>query len=161
MKNKWAKIAIGAIVGVVAFGAISAISRNNDDETKVLNGWAYQTCMLDDTTGKKDEDDKSGISTKDFYELEQLQSIKLTDEKADTIEYTVNLYDADKTFMRAETKTDDFTAEDVAAAMETGASYFKVEIADTDDDKISFVEKFGLSDKVEVTLDVSETEDKE
>lgn len=156
-KNKWAKIAIGVIAAVVALGAVVAIARSADEgKSKVLNGWAYETCRLDDTTGKKDEDDKSGISTKDFYEIEQLQSIKLTDEKAEGIEYYVNLYDADKTFLSVEKQTGDFMAEDVAAAKARGAAYFKVEIVDTEDEEISFFEQFGLSDKVAVKLDVSE-----
>ena len=154
-KNKWAKIAVAAVAVVVAFGAVSAISRNNDDE-KVLNGWAYETCRLNDTTGKKDEDDKSGISTKEFYEIESLKSIKFTDEEAEGIEYYVNLYDEDKRFMSVEKQTGDFMAEDVNAAKVRGAAYFKVEIVDTEDEEISFFEKFGLSDKVAVKLDVSE-----
>ncbi len=157
-KNKWAKVAIAAIAVAVTFGAVSAISRSAGDEEKVLNGWAYETCRLNDTTGKADEEDKSGISTKDFYEIDQLQSIKLTveDEEAESIEYYVNLYDEDKRFMSVEKQTGDFMAEDVAAAKARGAAYFKVEIVDTEDEKISFLEKFGLSDKVAVKLDMSE-----
>lgn len=157
-KKKWAKIAIGVVAGVLAIGAFVAISRSaDDDESKVLNGWAYQTCRLDDTTGKKDEDDKSGISTKDFYEIEQLQSIKRTDED-EGIECYVNLYDNGKTFIEAVLMTDEFTTEDVSAAVEMGAVYFKMEIVDTDDDKISFLEQFGLSDKIEVTLKATDKE---
>ena len=157
-KNKWAKIAVGVIAAVVAFGAIAAISRSaDDDESKVLNGWAYQTCRLDDQMGKTDVDDKSGISTKDFYEIEQLQSIKRTDED-EGIECYVNIYSVDKELIDVILMTDEFTAEDVAAAVEMGAVYFRVEIVDTDDDKISFLEQFGLSDKIEVTLKASDKE---
>lgn len=156
-KNKLAKFAIGAIVAIVAFGAIVGIARNGGDE-KVLNGTAYETCRLDDTTGKKVKDDKSGISTKDFYEIEQLHSIKLTDETAEGIEYYVNLYDEDKTFLSVEKVTGDFMAEDITAAKARGAAFFKVEIVDTNDDEISFFEKYGLSDKVAVKLDLSEKE---
>ncbi len=156
-KNKWAKIVIGVIAAVVAIGVVVAIARSADeDKSKVLNGWAYETCRLNDTTGKKDEDDKSGISTKDFYEIEQLQSIKFTDEEAEGIECYVNLYDDDKRFLSAEKLTGDFMAEDVAAAKARGAAYFKVEIVDTEDEEVSFFEQFVLSDKVAVKLDVSE-----
>lgn len=155
-KNKWAKFAIFAVVAVVALGAISAISRNNDE--KVLNGLAYETCRLDDTTGEKDKEDKSGISTKSFYEIEQLQSIKIKDENVEGIEYYVNLYDADKTFIGVERQTGDFMAEDIAAAQARGAAYFKLEIVDTKDEEISFLEQFALSNQVEVKLDASEKE---
>ena len=155
-KNTWAKIAIGVVAGIVTLGAVVAISRSAyEDKSKILDGWAYETCRLDDATGKRDVDDKSGISTKDFYELEQLESIKRTDDD-ESIEYYVNIYDDAQIFMEALLETDDFTTEDIEAAVEMGAVYFKVEIVDTDDDEISFFEKFGLSDKVEVTLKAAE-----
>lgn len=155
-KNTWAKIAIGVVAGIVTLGAVVAISRSADeDKSKVLNGWAYETCRLDDVTGKRDVDDKSGISTKDFYELEQLESIKRTDDD-ESIEYYVYMYDEAQINMDMILKTDEFTTEEIEAAVEMGAVYFKVEIVDTNDDEISFFEKFGLSDKVEVTLKTAE-----
>ena len=149
-----------AIAGVVAVvGITSALT--NDDKTKVLKASDYQVCMLDDTTGKTDKDNEGGISTKSFYKLEELESIEV--KKDADVEYYVNVYDEDKVFMQVDKYTADLKDSDLIAYENLGAVYFKVEIVDTEDEKISWFDKFGLVDSVEVTLneDVEEDEGKE
>lgn len=143
-------IAAGALAGVVAIVGLTALITRDDDKTKVLKASDYQVCMLDDTTGKTDKDNAGGISTKSFYKLEDLDSIEV-DKDAD-VKYYVNVYDEDKIFIQVDEYTGDLKASDKIAYENLGATYFKIEIVDTKDEEISWLEKFDLVKAVDVTL---------
>ena len=150
-KGTFKYVAIGAAISVVAcIGAGALFGRDNDEEkTRTLNSLDYGIYRLDDSTGKKDEDDKSGISTKDYYKLEELQSIEVG--KTD-VTYYVNVYDKDKTFIKVDEYTADITDVDLTAYERIGAVFFKVEIVNPEDDEINFFEQCELAKLVTVTL---------
>ena len=152
-------IVASIITTIAAAGVLSQCSRG-DDKTQTLNAGDYQVCLLDDASGKTDKDNKGGVSTKDYYKLEDLLSIEL-DKDADDVEYYVNIYDADKIFIQADKYTKDLTEADLTAYKNLGAVYFKVEIVNTEDEEISWLEKFSLVKAVEVTLGEAEKSSKE
>ena len=160
-KKNTKKTVVGIVVGVLSLiatvGALSKIVAE-DEKTKVLKVSDYQVCLLDDTTGKADEDDKGGISTTSYYKLEDLESIEIADKDMD-VKYYVNVYDEDKIFMQVDEYMEDLTASDKLAYENLGAVYFKIEIVDPDDDEISWFEKFSLVEAIEVTLDADGEEE--
>lgn len=142
----------GAIVlaVVVGAGALSLASRDVEREQK-LGVFDYQACRIDDVTGKKVEEDNSGISTKNFIKLEQLQSITLS-ETTEAVTYYVNCYDEAKTFIQVDEYTADLKAEDMKAYENLGVTYVKIEIVDPDDEEISTLDVVKVSQMLEVTL---------
>lgn len=155
-KGTWKYVAIGAVVAISAvIGAGVAFGRDKDEEkTKTLNSLDYGIYRLDDTTGKKDEDDKSGISTKDFYKVDELKSIEIG---SNDVTYYVNVYDKDKNFIKVDEYKADITDVDLTAYERIGAVFFKVEIVDSEDDEIGLLEKGDLVKQVTVTLGEAET----
>lgn len=153
MKQKnLALIAAGVAVAVIAFAGAAAVL-GNDSETE-LKARHYEIGRLDDSTGKFDEDDNSGIVTKDFYKFEELKSIAIEKD----VVYYVNAYDADKTFIQVDEFTEDWTKEDATTYEGIGAVYFKLEVVDEDNDDLSFLDRYSLAGKIEVTLEEVEEE---
>lgn len=161
MKKEIKYAVLGGLVTAVAFAGVTAFLTRNDEKTTDLGAAAYACYRLDDSTGAKNEDDKSGISTTKYYEFGRLESI--TVEEDVDVKYYINVYDEDKKFVQVDEYTADLTDEELAAYESIGAAYFKIEIVDPndDDDEISLLEKIGLSGKVTVTLNdgAAETEE--
>ncbi len=155
-KGTWKYVAVGAVISAVAVIGVGALfGRDSDEEKKeTLNAFDYGIFRLDDTTGKKDEDDKSGISTKDYYKLDELQSIEIGENE---VTYYVNVYDKDKTFIKVDEYKADMTDIDFTAYERIGAVYFKVEIVDPEDEEINFFEQCELAKLVTVTLGEAES----
>ena len=155
-KGTWKYAVVGVAVAVVAaLGAGALFGRDNDEaKTKTLNALDYGIYRLDDVTGKKDEDDKSGISTKNYYKLEELKSIEVGENE---VTYYVNVYDKDKTFIKADEYKTDVTDVDLTAYERIGAVFFKVEIVDPEDDEVKILEVSKISKLVTVTLGEAET----
>ena len=149
-KKKWIKIGAIALGVVVAAGVVTLLTRDGEKEQK-LGVFDYQACRIDDVTGKKVEEDNTGISTKNFIKLEQLQSITLS-EKAEAVTYYVNCYDDAKTFIQVDEYTADLTAEDMKAYENLGVTYVKIEVVDSDDDEITSLDVLKVSEMLEVTL---------
>ena len=144
-------MAIGAVIAIGAgVGASMALGRNLDNpKTKKINALEYGIYRLNDTTGKIEDDDKSGITTKNFYKLEELQSIEIGENE---VTYYVNVYDKDKTFIKVDEYNADITDVDLTAYERTGVVFFKIEIVDPEDDEINFFEQCELAKLVTVTL---------
>lgn len=147
MKDSMKLALVGGLITLVAIAGTTAFV--GPQEEKTLTGWDYQTCMLDDETGKKDSDDKSGISTKDFIKVDELVSVTLEDED---MEYYVNVYDADKAFLTVVKYTADMTDEDFAGIAEQGGEYVKFEIVDADTDEVGAFNRFSIAKGVEITI---------
>lgn len=152
-------IAVGVAVTVAAVGLIAAFSKNSEDTVKPLTALDYQGCMLDDLSGKKDENDKTGISTKEFIEFEHLQGIEVG---KNDVTYYVNAYNKDKKLIQVDEYTADLTDEDLTAYANLGVEYVKIEIVDPDDEEISFFDISRVSKLIEVELgEAEETEEEE
>ena len=165
MKAKTKKLFKGVgIVLAIAFtcGCLTALaSRADSDDTKELNVFDYEIGALSDTTGKKIKNDKSGLVSKDMYEIEGL-TVEL-EKKADVM-YQLNFYDEDKAWVKVETYKQDFDgAEEFDTLKAQGIEYAKVEIIplDDDDDEVSVFEKRGYVKQINVTVSIDgETEEK-
>ena len=67
-KVNWKYVALGAVCSVSAvLSAVAIFGRDNDEPKKeVLNAFDYGIYRLDDTTGKKDVDDKRSLRPTGF-----------------------------------------------------------------------------------------------
>lgn len=156
-KNKVALIVASVLASAVSFGVVASLARGNDEEKeKVLTGWDYQVCRMDED-GVENGDDKSGIVTKEFYELEDLKSIKWAAEE-DDLNYTVYVYRDDYQFLTIYEYAYDDPNFVAFEALEDNpeAKYFKIEVytwdGESGDEEISFFEKFELAKGIEVTI---------
>lgn len=158
-KKTWIYVTVGVAVGVVAIFGASAVLNRDSDKVKPLTALDYQGCMLDDLSGKKDENDKTGISTKEFIEFEHLQGIEVG---KNDVTYYVNAYNKDKKLIQVDEYTADLKDEDLTAYANLGVEYVKIEIVDPDDEEISFFDISRVSKLIEVELgEVEETEEEE
>lgn len=156
-KNKVALIVASVLASAVSFGVVASLVRGNDEEKeKVLTGWDYQVCRMGEN-GIENSDDKSGIVTKDFYELEDLKSIKW-EAGEDSPSYRVYVYRDDYMFTTSYEYSYDepnFVAFE-ALQDDPEATYFKIEVytfnGENGDEEISFFEKFELAKGIEVTI---------
>lgn len=153
-RNNLTLVIAGIAVTVITFGAVSGMK--NKDEDKTLNSLNYQIGALDDVTGKFDDEEKVGIVTRKYYKIEELKSIELD---KDVVVY-LNVYDEDKTLIQVDEFTEDVTEEVIAEYSAIGGVYFKLEVVDPEDDEISILDAYKLSEKVTVTLREVEDEDK-
>lgn len=159
-KKTWAYvgIAVGVAVTVAAVGLVAGAAKKAD-KVKPLTAFSYQGCMLDDLSGKKDENDKTGISTKEFIEFEHLQGIEVG---KNDVTYYVNAYNKDKKLIQVDEYTADLKDEDLTAYANLGVEYVKIEIVDPDDEEISFFDISRVSKLIEVELgEAEETEEEE
>ena len=157
------RIAVSVCAFVLIGSAYSLVQRfKKDDETstvKTLVVQDYARCTLNDTTGQINEEDESGLSTLDFYNVDGL---KITIAANATVEYQVNYYDADKAFLGVETLQKNYGDTEVSAAKEMGAVYVKIEIMPTADEDgvVSALEKSTYVSQltVEVSTMTEETD---
>ena len=148
----WLYAGVGALLAVVMVaGSGAVISRKEGDYT--LKASDYQGCMLDDITGKKDTEDKTGISTKDFIEFDMLKSIEVG---KNDVTYYVNCYSKDKKFIQVDEYSADLTELDFIAYKNLGVKYIKIEVVSGEDDKISLFDISKVSKLIEVELGEAE-----
>lgn len=155
-KKVWFNVGVGILLSAVSFAGAMAITNAKDEEKSELKASDYGIFRLDDAGKKVDGD--TGITTKEFYELANLESIKVGE---DSVTYYVNVYDKDKKLISVTKYTDSLTAEDIQGYKDAGGVYFKLELVDPSDDKISIFEKAELSKRLTVTFtDAQEADEK-
>ena len=158
MKRKVGKAGVAsAIALVLAAGAAgiaiaSNVRASNLETTKELTASAFSIGMLDDDTGKlpSEDVDKGGLYTSKYYEFDGMDFEFV---KEATVELQVNYYDADKTYLGAQTWTTDYNAAQVVSTA-TSAKYVKFEIIPTedDDDTVDWTEKTGYVNQLTITV---------
>ena len=157
--KKLLKVIAGVLAIALTCGIVSSLaSRINTDDTKELNVFDYEIGSLSDTTGKKIKDDKSGLVSKDMYEVKGL-TVEL-EKKADVM-YQLNFYDEDKAWVKVETYKQDFDGADEFDTLNAeGIKYAKLEIIplEDEDEEVSLLEKRGYAKQVKVTVSTEDSE---
>lgn len=128
------------------------------DKPKTLGASDYARYTLN-AAGVANKDDKSGITTKEFIPLEEIDTIKLA-EDAEVV-YEMNYYKSDKTFVRMEWRNIDYDAETEAAGLAAeGIAYVRIEILPTadEDGEVGVFEKNDYVEQLTVTLKEVEKE---
>ena len=159
MKAKTKKVAkiVGMILAVVVtLGAVVAIASKCDSEkTKELGAFDYKIGQLSDIDGKSIKDDKSGLVSKDIYDIDGL-TVEL--EKDAEVKYQLNFYDADKEWLSVSTYEEDFDGDQVETLKTIGAEYVRIEIIPLDDEdgKVGIFEKSTYVKQLTVTVSTEE-----
>lgn len=154
-KAKWGAVIVAGVI--LAGGIIGLTVRvSNNETTRKLGASSFQVGLLNDDDGKyptKDVD-KSGLSTKSFYKLEDLVSIKVAEDAE--IKYHVNYYGEDKNFLGASQALEESYNSEIVTGVEnlSSAKYIKIEIVPTEDDDetVSWLEKFSYVKQLTVTV---------
>ena len=155
-KAKWTAV---AVAGLLLTGSVVGLSArvSAQEKTKVLGVSAFSVGLLDDETGKLltgDNKDNSGLSTDLYYKFDENFSVEL--EKDATVQYTLNFYESDKSFIGCEMRSDDFNSfsGSILDNVEEECVYVKIEIhpLEDNDEKVSFLEISGYVNQVKVTV---------
>lgn len=153
-KAKWLAVALAGVTLTAAVVGLS-VKVSKQETTKVLSASAFSIGLLDDATGRlpsgeDKEVDKGGLATDKYYSFEGL---KIEVAKNATVKYQVNYYDDEKTFLIAQTLTDDFNSSNIPSEATT-AEYVKIEIIPTEDDdgEVSLFEKSGYAKQLTITV---------
>lgn len=164
MKAKTKKVVkvVGMILAaVLTLGAVVAIaSKCDSDKTKELGTFDYKIGRLSDIDGKAIKDDKSGLLSKDIYDLDGL-TVEL--EKDAEVKYQLNFYDADKEWLSVSTYEEDFDGDQIESLKTIGAEYVRIEIIPLDDEdgKVGIFEKRSYVEQLTVTVSTEEDEENE
>lgn len=163
--KKWLKYVVLILVVMFALGAtVTLITRcETDTQTeKQLGALDYARYALNDETGQADKDDKSSVSSKDFYAIERIKCELVEGAK---VKYQLNFYDEEYRFISVREYTQDFdgSGSEAEVLKAVGVKYVRIEIlppADDADGEIGIFEKSGYVDQLKVTLFTeSETEE--
>lgn len=162
---KWLAIGLG---GVLLIGATVALTKGADSDTRTLGVGDYAIYALDDVTGLADKENKGNLSSNAFYSIDKFD-VELA--KDAQIKYQLNFYNANKEFIKMETRSNDFDRAEIEGLKGQGVAYVRVEILPIGDvdGVVSIFEKSGYVEQLTVTVkkDVKEevednkTEDEE
>lgn len=149
----WIFVAVAAVLIISAFIAISVKLEKLETFEEVSTS-AYSRGVLDDTTGKVNDDDEDavGIYTSKFFTVDGIKCVIADDAE---ISYQINWYDEDKNFISVSTLTEDFNAITDADSIPENAEFFKIEIhpGDDDDGEIGAFEVSKYAKMLTVTYD--------
>ena len=142
--NKLKLLNILKIVGIcllLASMVVIAVRLGKIDKTRELRSTSWSIGRIDDTTGKVDSTDKSGLFTNTFLKVEELK-VEVKENAKVTVQ--INFYTEDKTFIE--------DATDLTSIPAT-AKYARIEIVPTEDNdgKVSIFERLGYIKQVTVT----------
>lgn len=136
----------------VSVGALAAAIRGNTEHEKVLTAWDYHNFAA---PGDYFNHAEYGIiTTKEYYELEDLKEIRLARELHE-IGFIFSYYNENKEVLfvnRYDYPLDDYVEGDIQTAIECGGVYFKITITDRYDEDINFLDKVDLTSRVQVVL---------
>ena len=147
-------ILIGGIAAIALTGAIAgsvALKKVNGQITTVtLSTSAYTIGTLSDTDGKVDKENKCGLFTEKYYDVENAE-IKIKDKA--TVSVYLNLYDENKAFLEVVEMAANGKVSEAANGV-TGAKYVRFEVIPVDDadGKIGILEKGDYAKQVTVTV---------
>lgn len=159
--KKWLKVGCMIIATVLTLGVVVTIaSRCDSSKTKELGAFDYKIGALSDTDGKTVKDDKSGLVSKDIYDIDGL-TVELA--KDADVKYQLNFYDKDKEWLSVSTYSEDFDADKVEALKTIGAEYARIEIIPLEDEdgEVGLFEKSSYIKQVTVTVSTEEETEKE
>lgn len=156
--NKVWRIGLCVVAALTAAGFAATCAKLNDKQdatTRKLGHGDYVRYLLSDTTGKAGTEEKSakaGLSTKEFLKISGA-TIELAEDAE--IEYQVNFYSANKTFLAVADYDEDTGFS--ASSLPQGASsavYMKIEIIPISDNDgvVSLFEMGGYIDQLEVVV---------
>ena len=142
--NKLKLLNILKIVGIcllLASMVVIAVRLGKIDKTRELRSTSWSIGRIDDTTGKVDSTDKSGLFTNTFLKVEDLK-VEVKENAKVTVQ--INFYTEDKTFIE--------DATDLTSIPAT-AKYARIEIVPTEDNdgKVFIFERLGYIKQVTVT----------
>ena len=161
LKAKTKKLlkAVGfVLVTVITLGFMTTLaSRCDAEDTRELSVLDYEVGTLSDTDGKKVKNDKSGLVTKDMYNLDGF-TVEL--DKDPDVMYQLNFYDEEKAWVSVTTYKKDFDGEEVETLKAEGIKYVKLEIIplEDEDEEVGIFEKRGYVKQLTVTVSTEDAE---
>lgn len=151
-KKKGGLIVACVLALSVSFGALAAAIRGNTEQEKILTAWDYHNFRA---PGDNRMYTGTGfITTKEYYELEDLKEIRL-DRELHEIGFTFFYYNENKDLVDNNDYNyplEEYIEEDIQTAIEYGGVYFKIAIKDFYDEDINFLDKVNLTSRVQVVL---------
>lgn len=155
--KKWLKYVLLILAIMFALGAtVTLITRceTGAETEKQLGSIDYARYALDDETGQANKDDKSSLSSKDFYAIERIKCELIEGAK---IKYQLNFYDEEYRFISVREYARDFDGNGSEAEVlkAVGVKYVRIEIlppADDADGEVGIFEISGYVKQLKVTL---------
>lgn len=147
-KNKklWKNIGIGCLAGALCIGAVAgigALANKAEETTKIINP-SYAVGGL--TEQGQYLETKESIYTKDAFAC---QGLDIEIDFDNNISYRIFFYDADNDFLTSTGKLQE-NYDETTTPIE--ARYARVVITPDDDDKISWFEKSGYANQIEISV---------
>lgn len=155
MRRKDGAILVACVLAcAVSVGALAAAIRGNTEHEKVLTAWDYHNFVAPGDDFNYDDEGTGIITTKEYYELEDLKEIRLARELHE-IGFVFSYYNENKDLVDNnyyDYPLEEYIEEDIQTAIEYGGVYFKITITDDYDEDINFLDKVDLTSRVQVVL---------